>query len=303
MYTKSVVVFLVATFGLGVAVQLGLYWAGLLVHRDPTFINTIILALVMFVPALGALIARNLADDDILEDGTENLWPVPFWPAVVLGLGIPLVVALGYGLDALLGSVTLDWNMGVLTRELRETGLVTDLSPEVAAIGPPLYIVAGTLFSALIGVVLYGAVFLGNEYGWRAYLLPRLLPLGRWPAYAILGVVVWLWYLPLLLTFYVVHRDLSTILVDMGILLVFSLIFNAFLGELWRLSGHIGLTAIAAGALVAQHQQGVWKYLFVTVRDWSAGPFGVTAIALWALMIPVLWFVYPKLTGKAASSK
>jgi membrane protease YdiL (CAAX protease family) len=39
----------------------------------------------------------------------------------------------------------------------------------------------------------------GEEYGWRGYLLPQLLPLGQWPALLISGAIWGFWHAPLLL--------------------------------------------------------------------------------------------------------
>jgi len=303
MYSKSIGVFLALSFGIGYALQIGLLMAGLIVHADPTFIHTIILAALMFVPGLAAIGARQLADDDIVEDGLENLWPIPFWPAVAIAIGVPFVVGLAYGITTLFGWTQIDWNMGVLMRAVRETGLVQDLSPEVAAIAPPLFVFAGTLFSTIIGATIYAAVFLGSEYGWRGYLLPRLLPLGKWTAYAIVGILTFAWFLPLILSFYLENRSTGVMLADLACFLLLAVVFSAFLGELWRLSGNLGLTAIAAGALIAQYQQGMWQYMFVLVRDLPSGPFGVVAILLWAAMIPVLWFAYPKFLGPKNQSR
>jgi len=41
-------------------------------------------------------------------------------------------------------------------------------------------------------------VAFGEEYGWRGYLLPRLMPLGEIKASLILGIIWALWHMPVL---------------------------------------------------------------------------------------------------------
>jgi membrane protease YdiL (CAAX protease family) len=38
-------------------------------------------------------------------------------------------------------------------------------------------------------VVLIGLFGFGEEFGWRGYLLPKLMPLGRWKAYVLVGII------------------------------------------------------------------------------------------------------------------
>jgi hypothetical protein len=53
---------------------------------------------------------------------------------------------------------------------------------------------------AIIGIVFW----IGEEYGWRGYLLPRLLPLGELKASIWVGVIWGLWHLPLVLAGYTI---------------------------------------------------------------------------------------------------
>lgn len=55
------------------------------------------------------------------------------------------------------------------------------------------------LFLISIGLVfLFIPLGLGEEYGWRGYLLPRVLPLGEIKGTILLGVIWALWHLPVL---------------------------------------------------------------------------------------------------------
>ena len=54
------------------------------------------------------------------------------------------------------------------------------------------------LLTAPLGIVLLPLGF-GEEYGWRGYLLPRLMPLGELKATLIMGAIWGLWHLPVLI--------------------------------------------------------------------------------------------------------
>jgi membrane protease YdiL (CAAX protease family) len=59
----------------------------------------------------------------------------------------------------------------------------------------------GTLLAILtfVGVPISTALAFGEEFGWRGYLLPRLLPLGEVKAAVIVGLIWGPWHLPVLI--------------------------------------------------------------------------------------------------------
>jgi membrane protease YdiL (CAAX protease family) len=55
------------------------------------------------------------------------------------------------------------------------------------------------LSSLLVAPFINSIFGLGEELGWRGYLLPRLMPLGKAKAYLLLGIIWGLWHAPLIL--------------------------------------------------------------------------------------------------------
>lgn len=136
-----------------------------------------VLLITMFTPMLAVLIVKLFFLRDIgsragwselgLHRGGFRYWPL----AICLGF---VAVASGYLFLAAFGWARL-------------------ISPPLADI-PRLAIQLSA--SLLIGAVL-GA--LGEEIGWRGFLLPRLLPMGAFRASLLVGLLQGLWHLPLIL--------------------------------------------------------------------------------------------------------
>ena len=151
-------------------------------HRDATF-DFVCLAALTWAPALSALIARG-----VLREGLAD---VSFaWPRARLGaslattFGVPLAVGLiSYGAA---------WGIGL-----------APFSPPATAPWPGA--APALRFGALLATDFvrdlprWGLLALGEEIGWRGYLLPRLIQSGL-PRPVLLSALVWgAWHVPSIL--------------------------------------------------------------------------------------------------------
>ena len=126
----------------------------------------------MFAPAAAAVVVRMFVSKEGLKGslGAVRAWRF-YALAVLLGL---VVVNLVIAVDTLTGLGKFAWN-GKPALWVEYAGLIFN----------------GLTFSALAA--------LGEEYGWRGYLLPKLLPLGEVKAAVIVGAIWGPWHLPLLI--------------------------------------------------------------------------------------------------------
>ncbi|MEV0589185.1 CPBP family intramembrane glutamic endopeptidase [Nonomuraea sp. NPDC050310] len=109
-------------------------------------------------------------------------------------LGTPVLIVLAFGLSIALGLLPTD--LSGMAANLRTAGLPV---PE----NLPLVLTAQIIGSALIGPVLNALPSLGEEWGWRGWLLPRLVETrGVGQAVLISGLIWGAWHAPLTLLGY-----------------------------------------------------------------------------------------------------
>ncbi|GAB7014170.1 CPBP family intramembrane glutamic endopeptidase [Halolamina salina] len=183
--------------GVFLAIAFGLHWlaAGYLLLEGATVAdrnfsaatyNAIIVA-ASFTPALATLLTRWLTDEGL---GVEQLLLVPDfrgnWRTYLVAALVPLVLAV-------VGAVVY---FAVFPASLAADPLaayVTAVGVGGLGIGVGLATVAAvTLASLVLGAVM----LLGEEVGWRAYLLPKLSPLGTRTATVLTGVLWGIWHFP-----------------------------------------------------------------------------------------------------------
>jgi membrane protease YdiL (CAAX protease family) len=116
-----------------------------------------------------------------------------------------------------------------------------------------LAVLAGFAFTLLYALLISPLNF-GEEWGWRGYLLPQLLPLGQWRALLLTGIVWGTWHVPLiLLGFDYPQHPLLGVLMIIGTCLIFGVILGWLRlasGSVWpAVLGHAAIDASAAAIL------------------------------------------------------
>jgi len=187
---KGIISFLLITFAITYGIEFSLIANG--VSPIVFGLGQYVIAAVMWVPALATFITIKF----ITKEGFA-ITKIRFgnWrPYLYAGLVVPLCFLVIYLLTFFLGFGEPDWNLSSLRRIFEKEGTQIPQMPSPLITWGGLYM--STLFLAPIINTVFG---FGEELGWRGYLLPKLMPLGKTKAYLILGIIWGLWHLPMVL--------------------------------------------------------------------------------------------------------
>ncbi|WP_243788335.1 CPBP family intramembrane glutamic endopeptidase [Saccharopolyspora gloriosae] len=195
---RSVGVFIALAFALSWLVALPLWLGDGL--ADPWF--PFVPVAMMMTPAVAALVVVRFAERPPRKAWTLGLWPLKPVPRVLgygaLGIVVPIALVLvALPVGALLGVYPADFvNFSAFQQALDEQAGAVELPIPV---GP---LIAIQLAVLPLGAFLNLIPALGEELGWRGWLLPKLMPLGALPALLIMGVIWGCWHAPLILLGY-----------------------------------------------------------------------------------------------------
>lgn len=117
---------------------------------------------------------------------------------------------------------------------------------EAVALDRPDHILA-MLFRVLLGLLISTILALAEEIGWRGYLLPHLLPLGRTRALLFSGLLQGIWHLPILLLTPFYHESGDRWLVA-TLFLLSTTVGGVFFGYLRLTSTSVWPAALGHGA-------------------------------------------------------
>ncbi len=184
---KRLIIYIVLAFGLAwgyefIFIGNGFVWD----MKDPDSVKLIsLVSLGMLAPAIAHILTRIFTKEGFKPAGKDSMMlgiklSDGKWKVFLFAILIPLVY-----------SASSDLLLCLTTRGLFDTNVLPDSGmPNSMA----LLIPVGALFN---GVVVSFAAF-GEEFGWRAYMMPKLRSLmGRYPALIAGGIIWGLWHAPL----------------------------------------------------------------------------------------------------------
>ncbi len=192
---RRVTIFLACAYGIAWAFALVVYLTGGLVN-SPVLIPalnvtlaTVLLALgVMWAPAIAHILTRLVTREgwgDVgLRPNLRRGWP--YWLAAWFLPGILTLV----GMIAFFALFPTFFDPSL--------GAIMQLLPPGDSIDPWVLAVAQLVQAMLIAPLINGFFTFGEEFGWRAYLQPKLMPLGGRTAILLVGLIWGLWHAPII---------------------------------------------------------------------------------------------------------
>lgn len=153
----------------------------------------------MMIPAIGAFLMRKWITREGFENSGLRIGKKKYYLIAWL-LSLAAIYAT-YGIAVLTGFGRVHLTEREIMKRIEELGetygariSVPPPPPGMSLVSLSALLAIGNVTVFLIPATIFG---FGEEFGWRSYLLPKLLPLGRLKAFLLVGFIWWLWHLPL----------------------------------------------------------------------------------------------------------
>jgi uncharacterized protein len=254
LQTRRLVIFLAFTFGIAWATGLVIYLTGglanspVLIQNPPITLALVLLATVyMWAPGLGHIFTRLLT-----HEGAHDLYLRPkfkrgwlFWLAAWFVPGV--LTLLGMLVYFAIFPAQYDPNFTTLQQILNRAA---SAAGRAFPITTQTYFLIQILQAIILSPILNSVAVFGEEFGWRAYLQPRLMPLGTRKALVINGLIWGVWHWPVIFMGYEYGFGYwGAPVVGPLLFLVFTVAMAIFFGWLVLRAGSIWPSVIAHGAI------------------------------------------------------
>lgn len=297
--SNRVWLYLLFAFGIAWAIDLVIYMRGGLMNPKSVSLARALLVVSMTAPALANILTRR-----ITGEGWKDLFLQPrfkqskrYW--LLAWLGTPLLVLLGmviyYVLLPKYFDSTLSAESKLLAQLAQRTGKALPITPVM------LFVIQITQ-AILIAPFINGLAAFGEEFGWRTYLLPKLMPLGGRKAMLIMGLIWGVWHWPVIFMGYEFGLSYPGFpWLGPIAMLWFTFVVGTFLGWLTLKAGSVWPAALAHGSI---NSIGVIAlFLAKGQPNQLLGPAGVGLLASLPFTLLALWLLWHSDIFSKAESK
>ena len=194
--TRRIIIFLAFAFGIAWIAGLVIYLTGGLTN-SPQILPGVSLALILLAtvymgaPALGNVLTRLITREGWKEVGLRPHFKKG-WPYWLAGWVLPA------GMTVFCAAVFFVFFPQYFDASLSLVRQQTAASPALAALSPWLFVAIQLVAAVLISPIANSLATFGEEFGWRGYLMPKLMPLGGRKAMLLIGLIWGVWHWPVI---------------------------------------------------------------------------------------------------------
>jgi uncharacterized protein len=280
---KRVGIFIGFAFGIAWLVALVLYLTGGLTATPKTLI-------MLGLGYMGAPAAAHILTRLVTREGWQGLYLRPnfkqgwrYWlicwvaPAIFTFLGM----AIFFAMFPQYFDPSVSAAQAVLEKSAAATGQA------LPALNPWVIVLSQTLTALLAAPILNAIPILGEEFGWRAYLQPKLMPLNGRKTMVLMGIVWGLWHAPLIAMGHNYGTEYpgapwSGILATIWIMFI----LGTFLGWAALRAGSVWPAVIGHGAI--NGIAGIYLFFTQGTPNLLLGPSVAGLIGSWAIAVVAL---------------
>ncbi len=205
---KRITLFCLLAFGISWSVAFIIFQTGGLVESPViipelgfTLAYILMATAYMFAPGLANILTRL-----ITKEGWSSLWLKPklkgssrYWLVAWVLPGI--LTVLGAVAFFLIFPRLFNGDLSILQSQIDASYEAAGVNPDLT-LSPWLLFIIQAIQAIILAPILNSISTFGEEFGWRAYLMPKLLPLGSKKAVLLSGLIWGVWHWPLILMGY-----------------------------------------------------------------------------------------------------
>ena len=263
-------------------------------------------------PLFLAPLALSDLDASTKQLATQGLWAVAMWAPGIAAMIVTLFIAkkpfnslrlntlgpkrfylwawlLPAALTILGGLFTLMFGLAKLDLNFTMIRDALKSAPGGADISPMVIVLSQALLALTLGPFINILFTMGEELGWRGFLLPHLLPFGQWKAVLLSGLIWGVWHAPVIVQG---HNYPGYPILGIFMMIIFCVLLGAIISWLYLNTKSPWVAALAHGAVNAI--AGLPVLFFVPGFNVALGGTLAAPTAWIGMALFIAWLVWTK---------